>query len=266
MKLKKTILNLSLCMLAAMVLVLSGCTQDQEKSSEKEEIKKVSALDKIKEAGEISIGTSPDYPPFESIDDDGNVVGFDIDLAEAVAKEIGVKAKFVTMGFDSIITAVKNGQVDVGISSFSVNEERKASIDFSVPYIATAQVIMVRKDSEISSKKDLETSVIAAQMGTTGAEAASKIEGAEVKKVNDSNIATMMLDNGSVDAVILDVAIAKELSSKHDFKVVGEDLNAEQTAVVIKKDNDELKAAINKAIKTLKDNGKLDELKSKWDI
>jgi polar amino acid transport system substrate-binding protein len=257
---KKNFFKLAVLALLVAGVVFSGCSKKEE---EKKELTK---FEKIKAAGEITIGTSPDYPPFESIDDDGNIIGFDIDLAKEIAKELGVEAKFVSMGFDSIITAVKNGQVDIGMSSFSVNEERKMSIDFSKPYISTAQVILVKKDSAITKAEDLEKAVIAVQMGTTGAEAAKELKDVEIKTVEDSNVATMMLDNGSVRAVVIDIAIAKELASRHSFRVLETPLNQEETAIVIQKGNDDLKENIDKAIDKIMSDGRYDQIRTKWDV
>lgn len=254
---KKSVVLLTLFVLA--VFLITGC-------GKKEAAKEVSALDKVKQAGVLKIGTSPDYPPFESIDDHGNVIGFDIDLAKEVAKELGVKAEFVRMGFDTIITAVKNSQVDVGFSSFSVNEERKLSIDFSKAYMSSSQVILVKKDSTIASKEDLKGAVISCLRGSTGAEAAKGIEGADVKEVDDNNIATMMLANGSSQAVVLDVAIANELASKHDFKVIETPLQHEETAAVIKKGNEALRAAIDKAIEKIMADGRHQTIKDTWKV
>lgn len=256
---KKTFLTL-LCTTLISAMVIAGCGKKKETKVPS------TTLDKIKAAKEITIGTSPDYPPFESIDDKGNIIGFDIDLAKAIAKEIGAEAKFVSMGFDTIITAVKNGQVNLGMSSFSVNKERKMSIDFSKPYISTAQVILVKKGSTYKTKEDLTGKVVAAQIGTTGAEAAKTIKGATVKITDDNNIAAMMLENGSVDAVVLDIAIAKELSSRKDFRYIDSPLNHEETAIVIKKGDDSLKEAVNMALDKIIASNKYKEIKNKWKI
>ncbi len=248
-------IKLALGTLLAITLIV-GCGSEKE----------MSALEKIKEAGVITVGTSPDYPPFESIDDKGNIIGFDIDLARAVAAELGVEVKFVNMGFDSIITAVKSGQINVGISSFSINEERKASIDFSVPYLISSQVVVIQKDSGLKAVEDLAGKRVAVAIGTTCAEAAKNIEGIDLKIVDDNNLTVMMLANGSADAVVLDVAIAREYQKKRDFDIMEKPLKMEETACVIMKGNETLKQEIDKAIETIKANGTFDTLKAKWQI
>ncbi len=225
-----------------------------------------SALSRIKEAGSITVGTSPDYPPFENVDNQGNIVGFDIDLVTAIAKKIGVDVKIMGMGFDSIIIAVKNGQLDIGMSSFSVNEERKASIDFSVPYMVSSQVVLVGKDSPIKTALDLNGKTVAVAMGTTGAEAAKNIKGAKLINVEDSNVSVMMLENGTAHAVVIDVAIANEYAKRRGFNILEQPLQYEETAVVIGKGNDTLKAEIDKAIIELKADGTFEKLKGKWNI
>ncbi len=248
-------------------LALTGCENKQETTQTQEPEKApVTALDKIKEVGEISIATNPDYPPFETIDDQGNVIGFDIDLSTAVAKELGVAPKFVKMSFDTIITAVKNGQADIGVSAFSITEERKQSIDFSNPYYSSSQVIMVLKDSGFTGKDDLAGKTIAVELSTTGADAAKTIEDAQVKAVDDYNVATMMLKNGSAHAVVLDAPIAAEYVSRYDFAVLDTPLTFEETAMVIKKGNTALKEAIDNALEKIKADGRYDELKKKWNI
>ncbi len=248
-------------------LALTGCENQPKQKTEKSEASApVTALDTIKKSGELTIGTSPDYPPFESIDDQGNAIGFDIDLGTAIAKELGVTAKFVKMSFDTIITSVKNGQINLGMSGFSITEERKQSISFSNPYYSSSQVIMVLKDSGITSKEDLSGKIIAVELSTTGVDAAKTVENAEVKAVDDYNVATMMLKNGSAHAVVLDAPIAREYASRHNFEVLEKPLTFEETAIVMKKDATELKKAIDAALDAMKADGRYDELKKKWGI
>lgn len=223
-------------------------------------------LDRVRERGYLTVGTSPDYPPFESIDDTGKIVGFDIDLIEAVAKEMGLEVRLMTMGFDSIIIAVKNGQVDLGVSSFSVTEERKASVDFTTAYMTSSQVILTTEKSGVRKVEDLKGQVVAAAMGTTGAEAAKSIDGAVVKTLEDYNIAMMMLNNGFAKAVVLDIAIAGEYVEKRGFVMLEKPLQHEETAMIAGKGNGVLTEAVNAAMETVKKNGVFDALRKKWGI
>jgi polar amino acid transport system substrate-binding protein len=103
-------------------------------------------------------------------------------------------------------------------------------------------------------------------MGTTGAEAAKELKDVEIKTVEDSNVATMMLDNGSVRAVVIDIAIAKELASRHSFRVLETPLNKEETAIVIQKGNDDLTQSINTALDKIMSDGRYEQIKTKWDV
>lgn len=253
----KQIMGIVLMMVMIFTLTACGSNESKEKT----------ALDKIKEKGVIVVGNSPDYPPFETINDKGEIVGFDIDMINEVAKKLGVKVEIKQMSFETIITAVQSGQVDIGVSGFSVTPERKKSVDMSNPYLVGGQVIVTTKDSGIKSKEDLKGQKVAAGMGSTCEEAAKTIEGAEVVLLDDFNMGFVMLKNGSVKANVADMSVANDyLEKEKNFVIVGEPLSYEETAVVIKKGNTELTDAINKAIEEVKKEGKIDEFKKKWGI
>ena len=224
------------------------------------------ALEKVKEAGVITVGNSPDYPPFESIGDNGERVGFDVDLLNAITEKMGVKINWVTMDFAAIVTAVQSGQVDMGMSGFSISEERAAQVSFSAPYIASGQVIIVRNDSDINSVADLNGKKIAVQLGTTGEQEADKIEGAEVVKPESYNIAFMMLNNKAADAVIADLSVADEFIKRGAFRRAGEPLSFEEFAMISRKGNDALLDALNKALEEVKKDGTYDVILKKWNL
>lgn len=236
-----------------------------ENNSQTEQEK--TALEKIQEKGVIVVGNSPDYPPFETIDDNGDIVGFDIDLANEIANKLGVEVEIKEMSFDTIITAVKSGQVDIGMSCFSVSPERLESVDMSVPYLVGGQVLVSTVDFGIEGPEDLNGEKIAVGIGTTGEEAANNIEGAEVTSLDDYNMGFIMLKNGSVKGVVSDLTVANDYVKNDDtYVIVGEPLEYEETAVVISKGNDELTSAINEAIAELKENGKIDEIMEVWGV
>lgn len=255
--------------LVVMILTFTGCANTNNNSSQDETglQKDVTELDKIKEKGVIVMATSPDYPPFETVDDAGNVVGFDIDLANEIAKELGVEIDLKEMSFGTIIDAVRNGQVDIGISGFSITPDRLESVDMTDPYLIGGQVIVTTSDSGVNGPEDLNGEKVAVGMGSTCEKAAMTIEGAEVVSLDDFNLGFVMLENGSVKAVVADISVANDYIEKNDnFVIAGEPLTYEETAIVVKKGNDDLTEALNKIIKELKENGKIDELKSKWEI
>jgi len=256
---KQSIIGLIIVAMAAVAVGCGGGGEQEEGQS---------LLDSIMEKGVITIATSPDYPPFEFIDDEGAVAGLDIDLINAIAEEMGVTVEISQMGFDSIIGAVKAGQVDIGVSGFTVTEERKESVDFTVTYFTGGQVIIAKQagmETGIKSAADLKGKLVGAQLGTTGEEAANAIEGAEVRPYEDFLVAIQDLKSGNIDAVVGDILVAEGVVAKNmDLGIVGDPLNAEETAIIVAKGNDDLVAALNEAIAKIKENGKYDEIVSKW--
>jgi polar amino acid transport system substrate-binding protein len=223
--------------------------------------------EKFKKSGVLTVGTSPDYPPFESMNPDTNEIeGFDIDLINAVGAELGLKTEFKSMGFDSIIIAVKNKQVNLGMSSFSVTEERKQSVDFTIPYFKNGSTVLTTANSDIKTVEDLVGKRVSAQIGSTSAEAAKKIKGAEAQIVDDANIAVMMVKNGAVQGAVLDMAIAENYAKKPEFKLFIKPLTYEETAAIVRKGSPEFLEALNKAIKKLEADGTIDKLRVKWDV
>lgn len=252
MKMKNGILKI-LCLSLVLTLALVGCTPKTE-----------TAWQKIKKAGVITVGTSPDYPPFETVDDEGNIIGFDIDLIEAIAAEMGVKVDLKAMNFDTIVTAVQSGQIDIGMSGFSVDPERDA--DFSDSYYSGGQVLLTTATSGIESTADLNGQTVAVQMATTGEKAAKTIEGADIKALETFDIAILMLKNGTAKAVVADKVVAKEYVHKDGLVIVGEPLAEEDNAIVVKKGNTEVLQAINDALAKVKASEKYEELLEKWAI
>jgi len=224
------------------------------------------ALEKVMEKGVITVGNSPDYPPFESIGDNGERVGFDIDLLKAITKKMGVKIQWVTMEFAAIVTATQSGQVDMGMSGFSVTPERANQVSFSNPYFSSGQVLVVRNDSEVKSTADLKGKKIAVQLGTTGEQQADKIEGVTVVKPETYNIAFMMLHTKAAEAVVADLSVADEFIKQGTFKRAGEPLSFEELAMISRKGNEDLLGALNKALAEVKKEGTYDAIVKKWGL
>ncbi len=273
----KKIKGLVAALLATTVLVgLTACgsntnsanTNSQvENTNDEEAIVEKTTLEKIKENGVLTVGNSPDYPPFETIDDDGNIIGFDIDLINAVGEKLGVEVEIKEMSFDTIVEAVKGEQVDVGCSGFSITPERLESVDFSEPYLEGGQVIVTYKGSGIEAAEDLNGEQVAVGIGSTCEEAAETIDGAEVMSLDGFAEGFVMLQNQAIKATVADITVAQDYIAQNDnLVIVGEPLTVEKTAVVIRKGNEDLVAEISKAITELKEDGTIDQLKEKWDV
>lgn len=220
----------------------------------------------IQEKGVITVGNAPDYPPFESIDDKGERIGFDIDLIQAMAKQLNLKVEFVTLGFEVIVTAVQSGQVDLGVSGLSITEERKQFVNFTDPYMIAGQVVLTRDDTGIKSLAELKGKRVSAPVGTTSYAAAEKLEGIELTAPEDYNMSFALLKGGGVDAAVFDIPVAQEYMKQGGLATVGEPLSFEEFAMIGNKDNADLIAALNKALAAVKASGEHDQLMKKWGL
>jgi polar amino acid transport system substrate-binding protein len=219
----------------------------------------------IQEAGVITVGNSPDYEPFEYEDGNGNVVGFDIELLGLICNELGIKYELVNISFENIETAVQTGQVNIGMSCFSITPERQQTFDFTVPYFSGGQAIAVNPDSGYTKIEDLRGKSISVGMGTSGMEAAEEnIPDADIVGMDNYALAFMLLYSKGCDAAVADLPVVQKYAAKDGFHVLEEILSYEDNAILVKKGNDDLVNALNGAINALKDSGKIDELVNKW--
>lgn len=222
---------------------------------------------------EVIIAMSPDYPPFDDLTADGNLSGFDYDMAEWVfawLNENGYNYTHVwkQMSFDTIISAIQADQVDLGISGFTYAEDRK--VLFSEPYYESAQVAVTVAGSDIKTRDDLKGRKLGAQLGATGETEANKIKEedptTEVTAMADMGICMETLAAGGLDAVILDIAIAENYAKTGKYTVVDEVLLDENVHVIAKEGNTELMDAINKGLKAFLESDEYESLKEKYGI
>lgn len=247
---------LSLLLVTACVLSLAACGSKKDDSS--------SGDSGNKKEDTLVMATNAEFPPYEYYEGK-DVVGIDADIAAAVADELGMKLKIEDMAFDSIIAAVSSGKADIGAAGMTVTEERLKNVDFTDTYATATQVIIVTEDSEIAGSDDLTGKKIGVQLGTTGDIYADDIEDASVERYNKGFEAVQALQQGKIDAVIIDGEPAKEFVKEADgLKILDEAFTEEEYAIAVKKGNDELKDKINDALASLKDSGKLDEIVGKY--
>ena len=258
MKAKKYLVLAVMAVIVA-ALALAGCSSG-------------SGGKKLVTDGKLTIATSPDYPPFENLEN-GEYVGLDIEIAKAVAKELGLEPEFKTLQFDAIIPAIAaGGQADMGISGFSVDPERAKEIDFSSSYYIDDQAIAVMKSSNITTDNadealNQEGFKIAVQSGTTGESYVQEnYPKAIAQPYGNSTDAFAAMQSGQADAVCTNKAVVDKMlaDAYKDATVVKSIATGEEYAIVVSKDNPELTAAINDALKKLKDNGTLDQLISQY--
>lgn len=227
----------------------------------------LNSLARVKKAGVIVFGSDTTYAPFEWIDPQtGNAVGFDVDLANLLASKIGVKTQIVTADFSGIIPALQTGKFDAIISSMTITEERKKEVDFSDPYYNSGQILAVQaSNNSITKPEDLNGKTVGVQTGTTGEEAAKKIKGVTIRSYPDIQLALSDLENGRIDAVINDLPVSQYYAKTHPkIKLVGDLFTTEQYGIAFRKDEPELRDAINNALKEIKADGEYAALYKKW--
>ena len=268
-KKKKRLLSLFFLLITAISLTACGGAKDTAAgsgaggSSAPPAAKTV--WESIKEAGVITVGNSPDYEPFEFEDGQGNVVGFDIDLLDLICEELGIRYELVNIAFENIETAVQTGQVNIGMSCFSITPERQQTFDFSIPYFSGGQAIAGNHDSGYEKISDLHGKTITVGMGTSGMEAVEEnIPDADIVGMDNYALAFMQLKNRGADAAVADVPVVMKYAAKDGFKVLEEILSYEDNAILIKKGNNDLKGALDGAIRKLIDSGRVDALVNKW--
>lgn len=211
--------------------------------------------------GVLTMATNAYFPPYEYYEGE-EIVGIDADIAKAVADKLGLELKIEDMEFDSIITAVQTGKVDMGLAGMTVTDERKKSVNFSDTYATGIQVVIVPEDSDITSVDDLTGKKIGVQLSTTGDIYASDDYGEEnVEKYNKGADAVMALKQGKVDAVIIDNEPAKNfVETNEGLKILDTEYVTEDYAACINKDNTDLLDAVNGAIAELKEDGSLQKI------
>ncbi len=219
----------------------------------------------------LRVATDATYPPFEMLDKDKNIVGYDVDLIHEVCRRVNCKPEIRSVAWEGILPGVQQGDYDVAISGITITEEREKQVDFTEPYITVGQVVLVRADeTRIQGAQDLTDKVVAVQLGTTNDELASKLQKdgriREVKRYRTFDLAVAALLNRDVDAVIIDSVAGLGFMAQHPgkLKTVGEKLTEEQLGIVVREGNAELRDAFNAALRALREDGTLDRLYRKW--
>lgn len=233
-------------------ILFTGC--------KKEEVKK-----------SIKVGTSADYPPFEYVDEKtGDFIGFDMDLIRLIGKKAGYEVEIVNMDFDSIIPSLEKKKIDVAIACITITDDRLKIAD-AIPYWDTGQSIIVKGDSAFNPKSlgDLSGKKVGVQKGTTGEqildEGIEKKEATNVDVRRYTSVILGMLDlqNGAIDAMIIDTPVANLYSTKYNYKLTTE-LAPETAGIFVDKDNKKLFDDLKKALDEIKKGNEWQELISKY--
>lgn len=259
MRMKRLKSALGIVAAAALVLTASACSAGGSSNDNGDEISQP-----------LKIGVINNFPPFEYVED-GELTGFDIELVNAILDVEGLKGEWVVMGFDGLVPALQSGQIDMAVSDISVNEERKAVVDFSDPYYNDGQAIAVKAGSDLSSLEDLAGKTIVSTQGTSGNVAAQKVAdeyGATVQTLTSSDALYLAVTSGQADALVIDTsAIQYRIATDGDsptIEMLGDPIESAPTAIAIPKGNPQLVKRLNSGLKKIQDNGTYDELREKY--
>ena len=224
----------------------------------------------IEKAGKLTVATSPDFPPFEYLDENSAVVGIEIDILTLVCEELGVELDIQQMDFDSVLPGVQTGKYDLGASGISVTPEREENTLFTVPYCLAAQAIVVLKDSAITCKADLDGKTVAVQTGTT-AEEFCMGAGYTVNAYTANTDAQQALLTGKVDAWVIDDLTAADMVKLYNAEngetlvVLSEAMTSEPYAFAFQKGSEDLAEPINEILKKLLDDGTIADIFAKYE-
>ena len=248
-KLKKLIIGS--CMLVMAGSLVGGCGSSNQTTSNK-----------------LVVGTNATFVPFEFKDEKTqDYTGFDIELIRAIGKRINKDVELKNIAFDALIPALNTRDIDVAASGMTITKARSEKVLFSSPYYENALAVVYKDGTTVNSLDDLKGKKIAVQLGTTGADLAHKIEGTAVKEFDHSNEALLELQNGGVDATVIDLPVAQYYSTKHPdqhIKFMAYPNTKEYLGLAMNKDNKALQEQINKAIADMKADGEFNTLYKKW--
>jgi ABC-type amino acid transport substrate-binding protein len=240
---KKFLILLTVALLLVMVLPVTATSQPTSDRATHAQV----------EGSTTKIGTNAEYPPFESVDEEGNIIGFDIDLMDAIAADAGFEIEWINTKWDGIFTALASGEFDAVISAATITPEREEEVDFSDPYFLAGQIISVSVDDaeSIATPDDLAGLKVGVQTGTTGDFFATEIPGVEVVRFDETTLAFQALGSGEVDAVIADAPPSLDIIASNpdlNLTTVGEPLTEEYYGIAVRPDFPELLDVINASL------------------
>lgn len=245
------------------VSVLGGCSKTSESSSKEE----TDMLDQIQEKGVLVIGTEGTYSPNSYHDEEGNLVGFDVEVAAKLAEKLGVKAEFVESDWDSLFASMDSGRIDVVINEVNPTEERALKYDFSDPYTYVHGALLVAEENnEITGFDDLVGKKSAQNLASTWTTTAESY-GAEVVGVDSMNQSVELLLTGRADCTLnAETAFGDYMKNHPEAKVKVAALSDSVvcSVVPVKKGNEKFLKAVNDALKEMRESGELSEISIKY--
>lgn len=265
---KKRRLFISAVLTLALAVGITGCASNSKQASNTgEQTTNKNLLQTIKSNGVIRIGTEGTYAPFTFHDSNGNLTGFDVDIANEIAKRLGVKTQFVETKWDGMFAGLDAKRFDAVVNEVSINPDRQAKYDFSTSYIVSKAVLIVGSDNQDIKKFEDLKGKKSAQSLTSNLGKIAKNYGANIVQADGFNQSIDLLTSKRVDATINDSLSYLDLKKQKPdapIKVVADYNNAEQSAVLFNKGNKELVDAVNKALADMKADGTYLKISQKW--
>ena len=265
-------------MAAAMVFTMAGCGSSKDAdTSAKKETKTEDSKDKENSDKQFIVGFDAEYPPYGYKDDNGEYVGFDLDLAQEVCARNGWELVKQPIDWDSQDMELNSGSIDCIWNGFTITG-REDDYTWSKPYVDNSIVVVVKEGSEIEKKEDLAGKVVAVQADSSGLAALTDEEDNEenlklaasfsdLQQVADYNTAFMNLEAGAVDAIVVDIGVADyQLESRTGFAMLDDKIRTEQYAVGFKLGNEELRDQVQSTLDEMVKDGTFDDIAKKWDL
>lgn len=254
-------------LLSILLVIMSFAFLMTACSSNNSNVDSENSLQRVLDAGKLTVVGSGGYPPFNYFDENGNVVGFDVDVGMEIAKRLGVELNYVTSDWDGLVEGLRNKRYDGILGSMAITEERLKVVSFTNPYYYSGAQLVVRKDSGITDPSQMSGKEIAVATGTNFVGDAESL-GSTVNLYQDDNATMMELINGRADGVITDRLVAigamNEISGGDDLMLCGEILRLEQMAIAINKEDTSLLDKVNEILNEMHNDGTLKAISEKW--
>lgn len=225
---------------------------------------------KILDKGNLIMGLDDSFPPMGYRDENGDIVGFDVDVAREVCSRMGVELVLQPISWDAKVIELNSGNIDCIWNGFTITDELQEQLTFSEPYLANTQIIVVRNDSDAQTLSDLAGKSLGVQAGSSAVAALDANpdfrDSVTVNEFKDNMTAMLDLENGGLDAVLVDVIVAGYYFSQHDcyLRQLDESLAAEEYGVGFRKDDLALVENVNRILNEMAEDGTLAEISTKW--